>query len=1666
MKLEKYNNGGEISSDAYFRVVTHFVYFCLNYPQSFLDAFSESSRKHLSGKFDYAYEKAGSYGAMIKFWTELDAENTKIFAIWIKNNYDKSYLLGNSNIDDETYLRVVTHFVKFCLNYPKNFLDVDAWMGSDTFKKHMEDKFNVAYEKGKTFGAMVYFWTELDAHNRRLFASWIKDNYIGNKLEEGGDIDEEEYDSEKDLFQKPELIPDDVKAVLSNWEEKWDEGDGYANCRNMQSELEELGYTFDYYLDAEPYNLRKKEMKQGGNVNASIHTKKDIGLMIVKDSEGKVLEKSQYVNVISEFIAKKVVENISVKVFIVEKDLTEKDITPEREMKEGGEVKEKEYQVGDLIFAKNMGSRGLVGLIVKAKYNDGDEDVYDVYYRGYRGDIIPTPASDFESIVDGHLSFAEENGDLMHYPNIAKKLNIELSHDYQGLVDGDNEDYKEGGVISEFKEGQIVDVWDEGDIVAFEAKIIDMSYLGDNRYPKYKNLIGVQYSHSSNKEYVNKKRIKPKHKETQNGAIGEPKFKKGDLVGYKSDSEFTKINKEKPAMRVVESSWNNEYSRWQYKLPNNLGYEFEHDLESREYKQGGDISKTEHYRFLEITKVPNGIKLEINQEGLEEVIELRVDEKSDDEILSELFDDVQGNSEYTFIQNGGDAGFGLTEAPMILDGYHHGDNGGYETDYPESAKVYYFGDYMVVSPLEVMLKDGHVIFTEAKETGGDLYKKGGKLYRTSKSADASRNAKPSGYRYKNISENNPNYYKRPTPPEILKFREGKLKHRIAFENRAERSDVNQSNHLEQGGSLGKKYKHVVNGALNVLEDYKKMIDKNNGGVDDVTLRTIGWKSINLMLRDALKDASEKNLGESVIEPLQKLEFITNELVMERGEIRTLDKNEIPAYIQIAKDFMVLPFSDDDTISSLSEIELKSIDEAVKERFGSPSIDGLPIQKKMIDAETKLINKMGLVKYLRKHHNAFIPREVYDKLPNEEKSNLHGQGYGYSKDGFVTTSSGASSLERIAKQQEQKKDFVEIKSLDGFKIIKDTKNARTAVLYHLVDNNGNVLYTDLTRDDLVSKLKKDSLELINKKIDANKITKEEIEDAKIFLNNIKDSIQNLPVYWIKKDGVVMLETKHMEGGGEVSIVDDLKNFDIDNLDEFESRQYDNYIKSMPKEEALQILINSVEGDFSQLSPELAELAEKQNIDWNVDYAKGGEIKNLTPIPTYSGETNDLGAPLDDSQMEKWIDENFDKVDDKRYFSDGMKRKHLGGLYYEHNKLGAYKFPPITFKEGGDINELPDKVYIYINEKSKLPEKAWFHKTDKGYKTIKYLSGKTYKKTFEEVKSELKKKKEFANGGDLNYKREIYVREIASMTGVSKIGVESFIGDNKLSDSEVSNIVIGLGRKLILPIDFSTAVLGEANNEYASKIISFARTNDANKKSDLNPNLVGKRVLVDFRKEEGIVKSYDGNRVVVDYPALGFEESLDYKEEKITILDDDDSVNFKQGGNLSKKTNLTIIECKSATPKSEKFYYSSDEAGLKSLLDHKNIEVLSVGHGKYDMILAWNKDKAKDSTLYFGKWNDGNFGRKYDGKIIYKQGGEFKTCPDAMEVTSLLFDKTHFNRTQAKAWAKKHNFKNNKSDITENNIRLRQEDPTTFSKDSFRTIEFGDGHGIKAIVACRK
>ena len=61
-------------------------------------------------------------------------------------------------------------------------------------------------------------------------------------------------DSNEDLFEFPELIPDTIQAIMDSAGEN---EDLYKECGRMQDLMRPLGYTFNFGLDGEPYDLRK-----------------------------------------------------------------------------------------------------------------------------------------------------------------------------------------------------------------------------------------------------------------------------------------------------------------------------------------------------------------------------------------------------------------------------------------------------------------------------------------------------------------------------------------------------------------------------------------------------------------------------------------------------------------------------------------------------------------------------------------------------------------------------------------------------------------------------------------------------------------------------------------------------------------------------------------------------------------------------------------------------------------------------------------------------------------------------------------------------------------------------------------------------------------------------------------------------------------------------------------------------------------------------------------------------------------------------------------------------------------------------------------------------------------------------------------------------------------
>lgn len=60
-----------------------------------------------------------------------------------------------------------------------------------------------------------------------------------------------------DLFQDYDNMPSELKAIVEKYGARYEAGEmDYKDTAQFLEEVEAIGYTFDYYLDNEPYGLR------------------------------------------------------------------------------------------------------------------------------------------------------------------------------------------------------------------------------------------------------------------------------------------------------------------------------------------------------------------------------------------------------------------------------------------------------------------------------------------------------------------------------------------------------------------------------------------------------------------------------------------------------------------------------------------------------------------------------------------------------------------------------------------------------------------------------------------------------------------------------------------------------------------------------------------------------------------------------------------------------------------------------------------------------------------------------------------------------------------------------------------------------------------------------------------------------------------------------------------------------------------------------------------------------------------------------------------------------------------------------------------------------------------------------------------------------------------
>lgn len=185
----------------------------------------------------------------------------------------------------------------------------------------------------------------------------------------------------------------------------------------------------------------------------------------------------------------------------------------------------------------------------------------------------------------------------------------------------------------------------------------------------------------------------------------------------------------------------------------------------------------------------------------------------------------------------------------------------------------------------------------------------------------------------------------------------------------------------------------------------------------------------------------------------------------------------------------------------------------------------------------------------------------------------------------------------------------------------------------------------------------------------------ISDIEVETEDVNEALKKFREMGINEIGTIYFTTNephYYAKGGNVD--DDLENFDVSQLDAYESMQYNHFIEKskLSKKEALQVLINSVDGDYSQLNPKLRKIARK--------YRFGGEInKGDRFYYTQSGKKE--FAVVEDVKEDN-IDIFINHPESYNKGNVYSKDKHITVPRQEFRRYAT----PITskFADGGDVS----------------------------------------------------------------------------------------------------------------------------------------------------------------------------------------------------------------------------------------------------------------------------------------------------------------------------------------------------------------------------------------------
>lgn len=77
------------------------------------------------------------------------------------------------------YNKIIELWTLYGFNFEPDFIEKAFAKKSASMVKHLQNKFEEAYEKAGMYGAFFYFWAMLDNYNKEILEAYVMDHYKG-----------------------------------------------------------------------------------------------------------------------------------------------------------------------------------------------------------------------------------------------------------------------------------------------------------------------------------------------------------------------------------------------------------------------------------------------------------------------------------------------------------------------------------------------------------------------------------------------------------------------------------------------------------------------------------------------------------------------------------------------------------------------------------------------------------------------------------------------------------------------------------------------------------------------------------------------------------------------------------------------------------------------------------------------------------------------------------------------------------------------------------------------------------------------------------------------------------------------------------------------------------------------------------------------------------------------------------------------------------------------------------------------------------------------------------------------------------------------------------------------------------------------------------------------